>query len=124
MKMNFLLMIMLVVAAGAGASSRQTVLDGKAIDLLVGAPDGVVEPLDARRTQIEVSKDKINELLVDDSYDLAVASFEWQDAEAAEVDEADVENVLLDLLSEFDDIELYEFSENFDANSTELIESD
>lgn len=115
---------MLLVTVGAGASSSRAVLDGTAIDLLVGAPGGIVEPLDTRRSRIEVCEDKINELLIDDSYELTPGSFEWHDAEAAEADKADVENVLLDLLSELNDIELYEFSESFDSNSIELIESD
>lgn len=91
----------------AANNSPQNLLSNNEIDLLVGTPEGVSEPLDSRRNtitkdnQIDYSKFLDENALTDESN----TDLSWEDAEDAVPNEAQVENQLMDLLAETEELE-------------------
>ena len=88
-------------------NKKANLLSVNEIDLLVGTPEGVAEPLDSRRNKI-TKDNKIdyscyldeNALTDDTSLDLS-----WEDAEDSSVNENQVEDQLMDLLAETEELE-------------------
>ncbi|MBQ3644806.1 MAG: hypothetical protein II961_09435 [Candidatus Riflebacteria bacterium] len=97
---------------------KQNILSVKEIDLLVGTPEGVAEPLDSRRNTI--TKDNqidYSSFLTDDALpENSKLEIEWKDAEDSNPNENQVENQLMDLLAETEEIEkadeIYYYEEN------------
>lgn len=122
------LICLLPLLANASESSTDLLLSGNDIDLLVGTPTGVVEPLDAKRTVIaEQNRFDYSGFLEDDfQADDGFANLDWSDAEEQPVAEGATEEQVLDLLSETEEIEQSETSEpaKSDANSTDSIETE
>ena len=98
--------------------NNQIVLSVKEIDLLVGTPEGVAEPLDSRRNtitkdnQVDYSSFLTDNALSEDSK----LEIDWEDAEDTTPNENQVENQLMDLLAETEEIEktdeIYYYEEN------------
>lgn len=88
-------------------NKKANLLSVNEIDLLVGTPEGVAEPLDSRRNKI-TKDNKIdyscyldeNALTDDTSLDLS-----WEDAEDSSVNENQVEDQLMNLLAETEELE-------------------
>ena len=118
-----------VLASAANSPGKEMLLDGNEIDLLVGAPTGIVEPLDTRRTRVAPeNRYDYSEFLDDDIQ--ADASFEdlgWTDAEEQPASEETTEAQYLDLVSEADEIEIGESADGktkTDAISSDSVETD
>lgn len=122
------LIFLLPVLSSASQSSSGILLDGNDIDLLVGAPVGVVEPLDTRRTRIpEAKQHDYSDLLNEDFQpDASFEDLGWADAEEQPVDEEMAESQFLDLVSETDEIEHIENDDDAktDANSIDSVETE
>jgi hypothetical protein len=121
----FILLPMLLTGA---PSSADLLLNGNDIDLLVGAPTGIAEPLDPRRTRIKEEKQYDYSTLLDEDF-LSDARFEdlgWADAEEQPADEDMTESQYLDLMSETDELEGSDFEEGTktEANSTVSVETE
>ena len=102
-------------------------LSGNEIDLLVGAPTGVAEPLDTRRTRVDESVNHdLSNLLEDDfASESGFVGLDWSDAEDASPDPGQTESQLLDLLAETGEIEeLGEIEIGEDAKSEDVISTD
>ena len=108
--------------------NNNSLLSLKEIDLLVGTPEGVAEPLDSRRNTI--TKDNqidYSGFLDDDALLLNTETdFEWKDAEESAPNENQVENQLMDLLAETEELEktdeIYYYDEETEtATDTEKI---
>ena len=84
------LIFLLPILASASAADYDLLLQGNEIDLLVGAPTGVVEPLDTRRTRIPEEKkvDYSGFLEEDFQSDATLADPGWIDAEDQAADES------------------------------------
>ena len=88
-------------------NKKANLLSVNEIDLLVGTPEGVAEPLDSRRNKF-TKDNKIdyscyldeNALTDDTSLDLS-----WEDAEDSSVNENQVEDQLMNLLAETEELE-------------------
>ena len=86
---------------------KEIKLSNSEIDLLVGTPEGISEPLDSRRNsisrdnQIDYSSFLDENALIDNSQ----ADLTWEDAEDNPPNENQVENQLLDLLAETEELE-------------------
>lgn len=127
----FLLGISNVAHANLNAAA-DLLLSGNEIDLLVGAPTGIAEPLDQRRTRhAPGSGPDFSGLLEDDlNADITFAELDWSDAEDGQVNEDQAESQLLDLISETEELEKSdtEVSDNLpdanDAISSDNIETD
>ncbi|NCB37889.1 MAG: hypothetical protein EOM80_03890 [Erysipelotrichia bacterium] len=113
----------------ASESTSDLLLSGNDIDLLVGTPTGVTEPLDPKRTVI-APQDKLDfsGFLEDDfQAEPGFATLEWSDAEDRPAGEDVTEEQLLDLLSETEEIEQSETddaAEPSEANSDDYIETE
>ncbi|MBR4328642.1 MAG: hypothetical protein IKP71_02220 [Candidatus Riflebacteria bacterium] len=103
-------------------------LSGSEIDLLVGTPEGISEPLDSRRNnitkdnQVDYSKFLDENALSEESE----TNFDWKDAEETVPNENQVENQLMDLLAETEELEktdeiYYYDEENETATDTEKL---
>jgi hypothetical protein len=93
--------------AMAAAAGSELFLSGEDVDLLVGTPAGVSEPLDSRRT-ILAEEDRIDysNMLEEDFSDCSgFAIQEWHDAEEIMPDETLTESQYLDLVSETNELE-------------------
>ena len=109
-------------------SKKQNILSVNEIDLLVGTPEGIAEPLDARRNKI--TKDNqidysgfLDENALSENENL---TFNWEDAEDTIPNEKQVESQLMDLLAETEELEkideIYYGDEDEDiASDTEKI---
>ncbi|GAB4271368.1 MAG: hypothetical protein Kow0029_08960 [Candidatus Rifleibacteriota bacterium] len=128
---NFLLLSLLanISFAATGETTDKAKLSGNEIDLLVGAPEGIIEPLDLRRTRFEdkTQEDFSSFLDLDQSIESFDEEITWTDAE----DQSDLkeksEATYLDLVSESDDIEaeeIEEMEEGFDSNLSDSVESE
>lgn len=123
----YLLILILALPASAIAqpgNSEELLLSGNEIDLLVGTPTGVTEPLDTRRTRVDESiRHDFSNLLEDDfATGNGFETLDWSDAEDKEADPDQAESELLDLLDETGEIESLDSSS--DAKSDELISTD
>lgn len=113
----------------ASETTSDLLLSGNDIDLLVGTPTGVTEPLDPKRTVI-APQDKLDfsGFLEDDfQAEPGFATLEWSDAEDRPAGEDVTEEQLLDLLSETEEIEQSETddaTEPSGANSDDYIETE
>ena len=132
---NYLLLLLLAFPGFAFASQSASVdllLSGNDIDLLVGTPVGIVEPLDQRRTKYVASNNQdFSGFLEDDlQSDISFAELDWSDAEDRQPSEDETESQMLDLLSETDELENSDMKKNEnlsatdDAISLDYIESD
>ncbi|MBP5467915.1 MAG: hypothetical protein J6Z11_01570 [Candidatus Riflebacteria bacterium] len=107
---------------------NKKVLSNNEIDLLVGTPEGISEPLDVRRNKI--TKDNqvdyssfLDENALSDNENL---NFNWEDAEDSTPNENQVETQLMDLLAETEELEkideiFYHDDEDENASETENI---
>ncbi|PKL48687.1 MAG: hypothetical protein CVV42_08575 [Candidatus Riflebacteria bacterium HGW-Riflebacteria-2] len=127
------LMLLLAIIAGApalaGEEKPSLQLSGNEIDLLVGTPVGVEEPLDTRRTRVDesVRHDFSNLLEEDFNSESDLAEISWSDAEDAAIDPDQAESMLIDLLSETGELEGFDFSEDGEsdeANSIDNVETE
>lgn len=131
LRLGILIIIALLtplLAAAANSNGKDMLLDGNEIDLLVGAPTGIVEPLDTRRTRVAPENRYDYSELLDDDFQ-AETSFEdlgWTDAEEQPASEESTEAQYLDLVSEADEIEIEENAEGIaktDAISSDSVET-
>lgn len=122
------LLCLVPLLAGANETDSDLLLNGNDIDLLVGTPTGVFEPLDAKRTPIpEANRFDYSGFLEDDfQADDGFANLDWSDAEEQPAGEEQTESQLLDLLSETEEIEQSESDEpvKSEANSTDYVETE
>ena len=93
--------------AMAAAAGSELFLSGDDVDLLVGTPVGVSEPLDSRRTILgEEDKIDYSSMLEEDFSDCSeFAIQEWHDAEDIMPDQSLTESQYLDLVSETNELE-------------------
>lgn len=103
-------------------------LSGNEIDLLVGTPEGISEPLDSRRNTITKDNQVDYSKFFDDNAlsESTESDFEWKDAEESVPNENQVESQLMDLLAETEELEktdeiYYYDEENETATDTEKI---
>ena len=104
------------------------ILSSSEIDLLVGTPEGISEPLDPRRNTITKDNQVDYSSFLDDNAlsDTQDTDFEWKDAEDSVPNENQVENQLMDLLAETEELEktdeiYYYEEENQTATDSEKI---
>lgn len=109
MVLSFSALIQAVVYAAKPTDKKESnlTLSGTEIDLLVGTPEGIAEPLDSRRNVISKDNQVDYSGFLDENAlsDEMVASMSWEDAEDSEIDESKVENQLMDLLAETEELE-------------------
>lgn len=127
--LTLLLALFVSVTAHAGSQKPDLQLSGNEIDLLVGAPVGVDEPLDARRTIVDESirHDFSNLLEEDFNSEGDLTDIDWSDAEDTNIDPDQAESLLIDLLSETGELENFDFSEESEtdeANSIDNVETE
>lgn len=107
--LSFSALIQAVVYAAKPTDKKESnlTLSGTEIDLLVGTPEGIAEPLDSRRNGISKDNQVDYSGFLDENAlsDEMVASMSWEDAEDSEIDESKVENQLMDLLAETEELE-------------------
>ncbi len=107
--LSFSAFIQSVVYAAKPTDKKESnlTLSGTEIDLLVGTPEGIAEPLDSRRNGISKDNQVDYSGFLDENAlsDEMVASMSWEDAEDSEIDESKVENQLMDLLAETEELE-------------------
>lgn len=98
----------------ARAENRDLQLSGNEIDLLVGTPTGVEEPLDERRTRIdETIRHDFSDYLEDDFANAdELTDISWSDAEEAHIDSEEAESQLLELLAETGELEDFDLESN------------
>ena len=125
-RLLILLLILAVSDSGRGQKSDgvELMLSGNEIDLLVGTPTGVVEPLDTRRTRVDESvRHDFSNLLEDDfAAGTGFDALDWSDAEDTSPDPEQIESDLLDLLDETGEIEKLESTG--ETPNEELISTD
>ena len=81
-------------------------LSSNEIDLLVGTPDGVGEPLDYRRNKItKENQVDYSSFFDDDALENTNVNIEWEDAEEKEPNEYQVENQFSELFDETEELE-------------------
>lgn len=93
--------------AMAAATGSELFLSGDDVDLLVGTPTGISEPLDTRRTVL-AEEDRIDysNMLEEDFSDCSGFAIQsWHDAEDIMPDESMTESQYLDLVSETNELE-------------------
>jgi hypothetical protein len=128
----YLILILAVTAslpAHAGALQPDLQLSGNEIDLLVGAPVGVKEPLDERRSRVDESiKHDFSNLLEEDfNSETGLTDIDWSDAEDVTLEPDQAESMLIDLLSETGELENFDSSEDSEtdeANSIDNVETE
>ncbi len=123
-----IMFILLPLFLSGATTSSDLLLNGNEIDLLVGAPTGIVEPLDSRRTRLEEEKQYDYSTLLEEDF-LSDARFEdlgWNDAEEQPADDDLTEAQFLDLISETDDFEESELKKGTktESNSTVSVETE
>jgi hypothetical protein len=130
MKKILLLIFICLIATSLRAESPGSIdLDGSAIDLLVGAPEGVVEPLDERRTRVEEDEavDFSSFLSLDSEFETANSEYIiWQDAEEDLPSKDEQTTTYLDLISEVEDMDDENFTDfeiESDSNISDSVET-
>jgi hypothetical protein len=117
------------------AAEEKNSLDANAIDLLVGTPRGIVEPLDQRRKPEKTpTKIDFSEFLqVDNPGSSSFPEIEWQDAEGfgetnnSTDSEATNQAEILDLIADIEELEEYDdtnLSTDFDSKLTDSVETE
>lgn len=103
----FLLALTFVSPVSAKTENIDLLLSGNDIDLLVGTPTGVKEPLDTRRTRYapNPSQDFSNLLEDDLTTEIPFEELSWSDAEDQSATPDETEAQLLDLLAETGELE-------------------
>ncbi len=108
----FSLFIILYFCNNCFADYRETnkesnLLSSNEIDLLVGTPEGIAEPLDSRRNTITKDNQVDYSKFLDENAlsDTPENKLEWKDAEESVPNENQVENQLMDLLAETEELE-------------------
>ncbi len=105
-------------------------LDGSAIDLLVGTPDGVEEPLDERRTRPEpiIDHDFSEFLSYDPTFEENTsADLSWQDAEETSGEDDAETGSVKDLIDEIEDFEAQAENDSqaeFNDNISDYVETE
>lgn len=129
--LRLLIMVFALTPALLPASQKAPVLDNMAIDLLVGTPRGIKEPLDERRNNKNEKKpnaDFIQYLDSDlpetaDSIDVS-----WQDAEEENNFNNDLaSSTYLDLMAEielYSDTSVTEDNQNLNINISDSVETE
>ncbi|MEW6710813.1 MAG: hypothetical protein AB1403_13380 [Candidatus Riflebacteria bacterium] len=122
----------IAMAIDKPGSGRISDLDGTAIDLLVGAPGGVVEPLDKRRTQPD--KNAVIDMAQFLDYDYSSeenceADLSWQDAEDPQPEQPlpDESESISDMIDEIEDFENQQSESSepeIDSNITDYVETE
>lgn len=100
--------IILIFGQARAAENNTTVLlSGSEIDLLVGTPEGISEPLDSRRNTITKDNQVDYSRFLDENAmtDEVSTDLTWEDAEDLSPNEQQVENQLMDLLAETEELE-------------------
>ena len=100
--------IILICGQARAAENNTTVLlSGSEIDLLVGTPEGISEPLDSRRNTITKDNQVDYSRFLDENAmtDEVSTDLIWEDAEDLSPNEQQVENQLMDLLAETEELE-------------------
>jgi hypothetical protein len=89
------------------SSNESNLLSSNEIDLLVGTPEGIAEPLDSRRNTITKDNQVDYSKFLDENAlsDTPENKLEWKDAEESVPNENQVENQLMDLLAETEELE-------------------
>eukprot|EP01156_Anaeramoeba_ignava_P005909 Anaeramoba_ignava/a347284_143.p2 GENE.a347284_143~~a347284_143.p2 ORF type:complete len:156 (-),score=37.93 a347284_143:771-1238(-) len=115
--------------AQQGLSDTQ--LDSNAIDMLVGTPTKVQDPLNPQKIQEQDKQEKIDlsKYLEDWELENNSEKIGWDDAETGEKNvNIDVESQYLDLIAEMNIDDTTEFSEksitNFEMNSANSVETE
>ena len=113
---------------GSNNYNNSQLLSGNEIDLLVGTPEGISEPLDSRRNSITKDNQVDYAKFLDENAlsDVTDTDLEWKDAEDSAPNENQVENQLMDLLAETEELEktdeIYYYDEESEtATDTEKI---
>lgn len=93
--------------SAAAADIQEIKLSSTEIDLLVGTPEGVSEPLDSRRNTISKENQIDYTNFLDDNAltEETKSDLIWEDAEENAPSENQVENQLMDLLAETEELE-------------------
>ncbi len=88
-------------------SKDSKLLSGSEIDLLVGTPEGISEPLDSRRNNITNDNQVDYSKFLDENAlpEEPETNLDWKDAEETVPNENQVENQLMDLLAETEELE-------------------
>ena len=87
-------------------SQKVNLLSSNEIDLLVGTPEGVGEPLDYRRNKItKENQVDYSSFFDDDALENTNVNIEWEDAEDVEPNEYQVENQYSELYDETEELE-------------------
>lgn len=109
-------------------TSKQNILSINEIDLLVGTPEGVSEPLDYRRNTITKDNQVDYSCFLDENglTEDSETDIKWEDAEDCIPNENQVENQLMDLLAETEELEktddiLYNDEEENASDSEEIL---
>lgn len=128
---SFLFMgILPFVNAAEVSSGAVTKLTGTSIDLLVGTPEGIDEPLDERRSRPEPVYDHdFSEFL---NYDItseenSEPDLSWCESEENEITLEENHEEINDLLTEIEDLEAQEnenFQSDFDDNISDCVETE
>ncbi len=88
------------------SKKNRNLLSNNEIDLLVGTPEGVGEPLDYRRNKItKENKVDYSSFFDDNALDNTDVDLEWKDAEEVEPNEYQLENQYSDLVDETEELE-------------------
>ena len=112
--MKNLILILMAIAfcnqcyAAEATNSGDFTLSGNEIDLLVGTPEGIAEPLDSRRNTITKENQVDYSIFLNDdaiSEEDQKTELDWSDAEENAPDEGNVQNQLMDLLAETEELE-------------------
>ncbi len=119
-------LVLLMFCLMGEVSNADIFLSGNEIDLLVGTPTGISEPLDNRRTRHNpLENADFSSFLEDDTdYQVEFAEMDWSDSEDQQMSEDQAESTLLDLLSETGELESDEFSTDNELNCTDKIETE
>jgi len=121
-----------LVLPSSGSQNFDLLLSGSDIDLLVGTPTGIKEPLDSRRTIYapDPSRDFSGFLEDDLASNITFGDLDWSDAEETPACDDQAEAQMLDLLSETGELEntenpnSYDYNDEENAFSSENVETD
>lgn len=131
LRIALLLLVISLLSSVAFAfePASDMLLSGNDIDLLVGVPTGISEPLDPKRTVVAPQNRLDFSGFLEDDFQAepGFATLDWSDAEDQPVGEEVTESQLLDLLSETEEIEQSETDDKVkssEANSDDYIETE
>lgn len=112
--------------AMAATATTELFLTTNELDLLMGTPTGVAEPLDGRRTRI-TEQDQIDySLMLDDELSIMedFTQGHWNDANELMFNESEIETEYLNLISETGELEDISKESEFLANYFENTSKD